>query len=118
MLTLRRDNVLVKVIQPPSTTEGGIALPDAARDPEPKGIVIAHGLAAFPCTEEDVVPPEVGIDPTTANRAVGKLVWFSKYGGEPVTYCGQQYVLLKDEEILGFVPETDLTEGEKQGMIQ
>jgi len=81
------DRVLVKVDEA-QTTEGGILLPETAREKPQWGTVVAVGKK----TLEDGT--EVDLD-----VAVGDRVTFAKYGGREVSDGGEDYLVLDSSQI-------------------
>ena len=75
-------HVLVKPLEAPQTTPGGIHLPDAAREKQTEGTIIA---VAEDATEE---------------VAVGDRVVYREFAGTEVTADGEDYVLLPSDDIL------------------
>lgn len=74
-------------------TRGGIVLPDTAKARPQEGEVIAAGPGQ---TTEKGVP--VPMDVT-----VGDRVMYSKYGGTEVKIGGEEYVILRQDDILAIV---------------
>lgn len=93
MLNLRplADRVIVKVIEAEEKTEGGIVLPDTAKERPQKGEVLAVGTGRR-SDDGTVVAPAVKI---------GDQVLFSKYGGLEVKVEGEEYLILREDDILG-----------------
>lgn len=88
------DRVLLKVLEAESKTKGGIVLPDTAKEKPQEGEVVAIGKGR---TQEDgsLIPLEV---------KVGDKVLFAKYGGtEVTTKDGEEYLIVKEEDILAIV---------------
>ena len=75
-------HVLVKPLEAARTTPGGIHLPDAARERQTEGTVIA---VAEDATEE---------------VAVGDRVIYKEFAGTEVKVDGENYVLLPSEDLL------------------
>lgn len=87
------DRVIVKVIEAEEKTKGGIVLPDTAKERPQQGEVLAVG------------PGRRGEDgnllPMTVK--VGDRVLFSKYGGTEVKLGGEEYLILREDDILGIL---------------
>jgi len=75
-------HVLVKPLEPPQQTAGGIHLPDSAREKQQEGKVIA---VAEDATEE---------------VAVGDRVIYKEFSGTEVSAEGEDYLLLASDELL------------------
>ena len=88
------DRVLLKVLEAESETKGGIVLPDTAKEKPQEGKVVAVGKGKS-CEDGTVKPLEV---------KVGDKVLFAKYSGTEVTTKeGEEYLIVKEEDILAVV---------------
>ncbi|GAB4222913.1 MAG: co-chaperone GroES [Acidobacteriota bacterium] len=87
------DRVLVKRIEETETTKGGIIIPDTAKEKPQEGEVIAVGSGKRD-DEGKVHKLEV---------KAGDRVLFGKYSGTEVKFDGDEYVVLREDEILGIV---------------
>ncbi|MCL6581350.1 MAG: co-chaperone GroES [Firmicutes bacterium] len=87
------DRVVVKVLEQEERTASGIVLPDTAKERPQQGEVLAVG------------PGRRGEDgnllPMTVK--VGDRVLFSKYGGTEVKLGGEEYLILREDDILGIL---------------
>jgi chaperonin GroES len=84
------DRVVVKVSTEEEKTKGGIFLPDTAKEKPQEGEVIAVGPGRK-LENGNVVPPEV---------SVGDRVIFAKYGGTEVKINEEEYLILRESDIL------------------
>ena len=84
------DKVVLKRQEAESTTAGGIVLPDSAKDKPQKGEVVAVGDG------------HVKDDGTKAPLTVkeGDRVIFSSYAGDEISIGSQEYLLLRESDIL------------------
>jgi chaperonin GroES len=84
------DRVLVKAVEEEETQQGGIIIPDSAKEKPQKAEVIALGTGK---TDDDgkKVPFEV---------EVGDQVLTSKYGGTEIKLDGEEYKILNASDIL------------------
>ena len=82
------DRVVLKQVEAEETTKSGIVLPGAAKEKPQQAEVIAVG----PGTDE--VKMEV---------AVGDQVFYSKYAGTEVKLDDEEYVVVKQSDILAIV---------------
>ena len=82
------DRVVLKQVEAEETTKSGIVLPGAAKEKPQQAEVIAVG----PGTDE--VKMEV---------AVGDQVIYSKYAGTEVKLDDEEYVVVKQNDILAIV---------------
>jgi len=84
------DRVVVEVEEAEEKTEGGIVLPDTAKEKPQRGTVIAVGNGKLLPSGE-----RLACSLTTGNR-----VLFGKYSGTEVKYEGKEYKILKESEVL------------------
>ena len=88
------DRILVKRSDDDEqTTSGGIIIPDTAKEKPQEGEVIAIGNGRLLDSGERQ-PVDV---------AVGDLVLFAKYGGTEVTYENNEYLILREDDLLAKV---------------
>jgi chaperonin GroES len=84
------DRVLVKRLEEETTTAAGIIIPDAAKEKAQTGKVIAVGAGKLD-DRGARVPVQV---------KVGEVIYFGKYAG---TELGENYLIVREDEILGIV---------------
>ena len=85
------DRLLVKRIEEKETIKGGIIIPDSAKEKPQEGEVIAAGNGKK--TEEGkVIPLDV---------KAGDRILFGKYGGTEIKIDDQEYLILREDEVLG-----------------
>ena len=90
------DRLIVQVIEEEETTPTGIVLPDTAKEKPQRGRVLAVGPG--PRNEDgDYVPMEI---------ADGDEVIFSKYGGTEVKIGTEEYLILRESDVLAKVVGT------------
>ncbi len=87
------DKVLVKREEAEEVTSGGIIIPDTAKDKPSKGIVIAVGTGARN-EKGDIVPMTL---------KVNDKVYFAKWGGTEIKIDGEDYIILKESDILAII---------------
>lgn len=90
MLKPLADRVVLKVLTGEEKTQGGIVLPDTAKEKPQEGEVVAVGPGKL-LENGTRVAPEV---------KVGDIVIFAKYSGTEVKYEGQEYLIIRDSDIL------------------
>ena len=96
-----RDRILVERIEEQEQTIGGIIVPDTAKEKPQQGRVVAVGKGRVN-DQGDVFPLDV---------KEGDTVLFGKYAGTEITVAGTEYLILREEEVLGVftgVPEPEL----------
>ena len=87
------DRILVKRLDAVEEKRGGIIIPDTAKEKPQQGEVIAVGPGKL-ADDGKRVPLEV---------AKGAKVLLGKYAGTEVKIDGQEYVILREDDILGIV---------------
>jgi chaperonin GroES len=88
-VTPLHDRVLVKRIEEIETVKGGIIIPDSAKEKPQEGEVIAAGAGKIEKGER--IPLDV---------KVGDRILFGKYSGSEIKLDDQEYLILREEEIL------------------
>jgi chaperonin GroES len=88
-----RDRILVERIEQAEQRIGGIIIPDTAREKPQHAKVIAVGRGRVN-DDGQVFALDV---------KVGDTVLLGKYSGSDITVAGKDYVILREEEILGVV---------------
>ena len=89
------DRVVVKPIEAEEVTKSGIVLPDTAKEKPQKGEVIAVGPGRLD-EQGKRIPMEV---------KVGDKVLFSKYTGKEVKIDENEYLVMREDDILCIVEE-------------
>lgn len=88
------DRVIVKRIEEtPNQTAGGIYIPDSAKEKPQEGEVIAVGAGKY--KENGERQP---LDVKTGDR-----VLFGKYSGSEIKIDGEEYLIMREDEILGII---------------
>ena len=87
------DRVVVKRIDAEEKTAGGIIIPDTAKEKPSQGEVIAVGPGGRDESGK-LIPIDV---------QVGDRVLFGKWSGTEVKIDGEDYVILKEDEVLGII---------------
>jgi chaperonin GroES len=87
------DRVVVKAIEEEERTAGGIVLPDTAKEKPQQGEVVAVGSGKL-LDNGERVPLEV---------KAGDRIIYAKYGGTEVKVKGEEYLILRDSDILAIV---------------
>lgn len=88
-----QDRILVERVEEKEQTQGGIIIPDTAKEKPIEGKVIAAGKGRV-AEDGSRLPMEV---------AVGDRVLFSKYGGTEVKIDGNEYLIMRQDDVLGVV---------------
>jgi chaperonin GroES len=87
------DRIIVERLEEETTTAAGIIIPDSAKEKPQQGKVIAVGKGKV--TEDGKVLP---LDVKT-----GDTVLFGKYAGTEVKLDGKEYLMMREDDILGVV---------------
>ena len=85
------DRVLIKRIEEEESVRGGIIIPDSAKEKPQEGEVVAVGTGKR-LEDGTVIPLEV---------KAGDRVLFGKYSGTEIKLEDQEFLILKEDEILG-----------------
>ena len=87
------DRILVRRIEEAETVRGGIIIPDSAKEKPQEGKVIAAGKGKSN-DEGKIFPLDV---------KAGDSVLFGKYAGTEIKIDGEEFLIMREEEILGIV---------------
>ena len=87
------DRVLVKRLEAEEKTKGGIVLPDTAKEKPQKGEVVATGKGK--------VLESGKLEPLEVKK--GDKILFGKYAGNEITHKEEEYLILKEEDILAII---------------
>ncbi|KIH77520.1 chaperonin GroES [Geoalkalibacter ferrihydriticus] len=87
------DRIIVERIEEETTTAGGLIIPDTAKEKPQQGQIIAVGKGKK--TEDGKVLP--------LDVKVGDKVLFGKYAGSEIKIEGKEYLMMREEDILGVV---------------
>ncbi len=94
-LRMMEDRVLVKPIEHEERTKGGVYLPDTAKERPQRGEVMAVGPGR-------ILENGQRLEPTVK---VGDKVLFGKYAGTEIKIEGEEYIILRESEILAIIEE-------------
>ncbi len=83
------DRVLVRPLDAEDRTEGGIILPDTAKEKPQEGEVIEVGMGRF--EDGKSIPMEV-------NK--GDRILYGKYSGTEVKVAGEDFMIMRESDIL------------------
>ena len=87
------DRILVERIAEDEKTKGGIIIPDTAKEKPAEGKIVATGNGRMG-EDGKLLPMHV---------KVGDRVLFSKYGGTDVKIDGIDYLILRQDDVLGVI---------------
>jgi chaperonin GroES len=87
------DRIVVKRIEEKETIQGGIIIPDSAKEKPQEGEVVAVGQGKR--LESGKV---VALDVKAGDR-----ILFGKYSGSEIKLDGEEYVIMREDEVLGIL---------------
>jgi chaperonin GroES len=85
------DRLVVKRVEETETVKGGIIIPDSAKEKPQEGEVVAAGKGK---RSDDGKLIELDVQ-------VGDRILFGKYAGNEIKIDGEEYLILREEEVLG-----------------
>ena len=87
------DRVVIKALEETEQMRGGLYIPDTAKEKPQQGKVVAVGKGKI---EKDgkVTPLDV---------KEGDTILFGKYSGQEIKLDGEEYLIMREEEILGVI---------------
>jgi chaperonin GroES len=86
-----RDRLLVERVEEQEQRIGGIIIPDTAKEKPQQGRVVAVGKGRVN-DKGEVFPLDV---------KEGETILFGKYAGSEIKIEGQEYLILREDEVLG-----------------
>jgi chaperonin GroES len=86
------DRVVVKALEETESMRGGLYIPDTAKEKPQQGEIVAVGPGRY--EKDKRVPMEV---------KVGDKVLYGKYSGTEVTIEGDQYLILRESDVLAII---------------
>src|SRR5437667_8301880 len=87
------DRVVVKRVEDKEVMQGGLYIPDSAKEKPQEGEVVAVGKGKR-LEDGKLVPLDV---------QVGDRILFGKYSGSEIRVDGQEYLILREDEVLGIL---------------
>lgn len=87
------DRIIVQRLDEGEQRVGGIIIPDTAKEKPQQGTVIAAGSGT---TKED--GKRIPLDVTA-----GDTILFGKYSGQEVKLDGEEYLIMKEDEVLAII---------------
>ena len=88
-----QDRILVQPIKEKDVRKGGIIIPDSAKEKPIEGRVKAVGAGKVGDDGKRLKP----------DVKIGDKVLYSKYGGTEIKIEGEDYLLMREDDILGIV---------------
>jgi chaperonin GroES len=87
------DRIIIERIEDSEQVVGGIIIPDTAKEKPQKGKVIAAGKGKV--TDNGTITP--------LDVKAGDAVLFGKYSGQEIKLNGVEFLIMREDEILGIV---------------
>ncbi len=87
------DRLILKAVEAKEVKKSGIIIPDTAKEKPQEGLVVAVGKGKL--TEEGkLIPMEV---------KTGDTVLYGKYSGTEIKINDEEYLIMREEDVLGIV---------------
>ena len=90
-----QDRVIVQRVQEEEKTKGGIIIPDTAKEKPQEGKVVAVGKGKVN-DDGKLMPLDV---------KAGDRILFGKYSGTEVKIDGEDYLIMREDDILGVLED-------------
>jgi chaperonin GroES len=97
------DRIVIKRIEEKETVKGGIIIPDTAKEKPQEGEVFAVGKGKR--EKGELIPLDV---------KVGDRILFGKYSGTEIKIGGEEYLIIREDEVLGVIEGAAKAAGSKK----
>jgi chaperonin GroES len=97
------DRIIVQRIEEGEQKIGGIIIPDSAKEKPQQGKVIAAGTGKAK-DDGKRIPLDV---------KAGDLILFGKYSGQEIKLDGDEFLIMREDEVLGVIEGAEATEPKK-----
>ncbi len=97
------DRIIVQRIEETEQKIGGIIIPDTAKEKPQQGKVIAAGAGKV---KDDGA--RVALDVKS-----GDLILFGKYSGQEIKLDGEEYLIMREDEVLAVIEDGDAKKSKK-----
>ncbi len=91
------DRIIIKRLEEGEQKVGGIIIPDTAKEKPQQGKVIAAGAGKVKDDGTRQLP----------DVKAGDLILFGKYSGQEIKLDGEDYLIMKEDEVLGVIEGAD-----------
>ncbi len=98
------DRILIKRVEEKETVKGGIIIPDTAKEKPQEGEVVAVGHGKKN-DKGEVIALDV---------KAGERILFGKYSGTEIKIDDQEYLILREDEVLGVLEAAKHAAGGKK----
>ncbi len=92
------DRIIIQRLEEGEQKVGGIIIPDSAKEKPQQGKVIAVGIGKVKDDGTRQAP----------DVKAGDLILFGKYSGQEIKLDGEDYLIMKEDEILGVIEDADM----------
>jgi chaperonin GroES len=92
------DRTIVQRIEEGEQRVGGIIIPDSAKEKPQQGKVIAVGAGKVKDDGKRI----------TLDVKAGDLILFGKYSGQEIKLDGQEYLMMREDEVLGVLENGEI----------
>jgi len=99
------DRVIVRRIEEGEQVRGGIIIPDTAKENPQEGEVVAAGEGKY---KDDGTRQALDVK-------AGDRVLFGKYSGSEIKIDGEEFLIMREDEILGILERAGAASGGKKG---
>jgi len=97
------DRIVVKRIEEKEQMQGGLYIPDSAKEKPQEGEVAATGKGKR-LEDGKLVPLDV---------QVGDRILFGKYSGSDIKIEGEEYLIMREDEVLGILDQQPVKASKK-----
>lgn len=98
------DRILIKRIEEKETVKGGIIIPDTAKEKPQEAEVVAVGKGKK--TDKGEI---ISLDVKAGDR-----ILFGKYSGTEIKLDGEEYLIIREDEVLGVIEASAKAAGGKK----
>lgn len=99
------DRVILRRIEEGEQVRGGIIIPDSAKEKPQEGEVVAAGEGKY---KDDGTRQALDVK-------AGDRVLFGKYSGSEIKIDGEEFLIMREDEILGILERAGSAAGGKKG---
>jgi chaperonin GroES len=97
------DRIIVQRLEEGEQRIGGIIIPDSAKEKPQQGKVMAVGSGKV---KDD--GKRIALDVKS-----GDLILFGKYSGQEIKVDGEEYLIMREDEVLGVIDGSDVKKSKK-----
>ena len=97
------DRIIIQRIEEGEQKVGGIIIPDSAKEKPQQGKVIAAGTGKV---KDDGTRQRLDVK-------AGDLILFGKYSGQEIKLDGEDYLIMREDEVLGVIEGSDTKKNRK-----